>query len=148
MYRLRGAPRRAGRPAPWHPALLAPQLGNARQTKQPLGFAQVAVQPDGEHDGMVAAGAALAGEDVVDDGGVQPGFTGQSRTFHAPFTQQRPQVVAAGIISCIFRIKIGFDVRAGQQSMQQLLGQMLLSHVPFPAVVIVVLSLGRCRCSL
>ena len=45
-------------------------------------FAQVAVQTDGEHDGVIAAGAALAGEDVIDDGGVRPDSRARSRTFH------------------------------------------------------------------
>ena len=88
--------------------LLAPEFGNPGQTEEALGFAQVAVQTDGEHDGMVAAGAALAGEDVIDDVGFRPDSRARVERFMPRSRSKRPQVVTAGIISGIFRIKIGF----------------------------------------
>ena len=84
---------------------------------------------DGKHDGMVAAGAALAGEDVIDDGGVQTRFAGEIGTFHIVGFAQCLKKYGQGLIAGGILIEIRLDVGAGYQTIEKFLRQQFPSHM-------------------
>ena len=116
-------------------AHLGPQLRYARQAQEPLRLAKRAAHAQGKHDGMVPAGAALAGKDVVDNGAVKTGGAYDLGALHALLVQKLSQVVGEVAIEGGVRLaKVGLHVGRCQEAGEKILCQAFPAGHAIPSV--------------
>ena len=94
-------------------AILAPKLGDAVESQKALRLSKRAADAECQHDGVVAAGAAFAGKDVVHNGWVKARVACDVRALDAALVDEAAQVRGKRLIDGLAFIKIGVDTRTG-----------------------------------
>ncbi len=113
-------------------AHLGPQLRYARQAQEPLRLAKRAAHAQGKHDGMVPAGAALAGKDVVDNGAVKTGGAYDLGALHALCVEKFSQILREVAIDSGVRFaKVGLYAWRRQEAGEKILCQSFLAGHAF-----------------
>lgn len=104
-------------------AILAPKLGDAIESQKALRLSKRAADTERQHDGVVAAGAAFAGKDVVHNGRVKARVACDVRALDAALVDEAAQVRGKRLVDGFAFVQIGVDARTGQQPLEQVFRQ-------------------------
>lgn len=104
-------------------AILAPKLGDTVESQKTLRLSKRAADAECQHDGVVAAGAAFAGKDVVHNGRVKARVACDVRALDAALVDEAAQVRGKRLVDGFAFVKIGVDARTGQQPLEQVFRQ-------------------------
>lgn len=94
--------------------ILAPKFSDAVESQKALRLSKRAADAECQHDGVVAAGAAFAGKDVVHNGWVKARVACDVRALDAALVDEAAQVRGKRLVDGFALVKIGVDARTGQ----------------------------------
>lgn len=108
---------------------LGPQLSDVGEAQQALGLPQVALEGEGQHEGVVAPRLALALENVVEELRGDAGGSGDLASIHAVGGKQAVEVVGELSVDRLALIEVLLGGPGLQQAGQQVLCQAFFRHV-------------------
>lgn len=95
-------------------AIFAPKFSDAVESQKALRLSKCAADAECQHDGVVAAGAAFAGKDVVYNGWVKARVACDVRALDAALVDEAAQVRGKRLVDGFAFAKVGVDARTGQ----------------------------------